>query len=578
MEVIPENNAKRINDQHDDIKNAFSDNDSARMSHLSKMTAVDIEFNDLMYSPGSRKGSNLILKGISGQFKSGELTAILGPSGAGKSTLLNILAGYKCTEINGTVNINGQPRDINEFKKMSCYIMQQDLVQPKLTILEAMTFAADLKLGKRKSQFEKSTAINEILNILRLWKSRNTFTENLSGGERKRLMIALELVNNPPVIFLDEPTTGVDELSSLQCIELLRTLAHFGRTIICSIHTPSARTFKKFDNIYVITNGQCIYRGTASGLVPYMQSIDIECPKHYNPADFVVEISSGEYGSDLIERMITCVETKLPILPIDRSRQMFELEKKNPNIFWFDQFNVLIKRMMTQLFRDTYNMHLKIVLHVFLGLVIGGLFFNMGNDGSKALFNFGFCFACIIVFLYIPMLPVLLTYPGQILLMKREHFNRWYNISAYYWALTVVNIPQQILLAVIYLTMVYLITGQPLEWQRCSMFFSTCFLCTFISESIAHSIASTLNVVNSIFFGPVITCPLILIAMQNFGDPTPLPIYRTLLMYMSYIRYGLEALIAAIYGDRKKLPCPLEEIYCHFSSPVEIFRIIGKDF
>ncbi|XP_014474845.1 PREDICTED: ATP-binding cassette sub-family G member 1-like [Dinoponera quadriceps] len=579
MELTLENNAMKMDVHREDVKNAFKYDGSARMSHLSKMAAVDIEFNDLMYStPGaSRKESNLILKGISGQFKSGELTAILGPSGAGKSTLLNILAGYKCTDINGSININGQPRNIREFKKMSCYIMQQDLVQPKLTVSEAMAFAADLKLDKRKSLFEKHIAIDEILNTLRLSASRNTTTEKLSGGERKRLMIALELVNNPPIIFLDEPTTGLDELSSSQCIELLQRLARIGRTVICSVHTPSAKIFQKFDHVYAITSGQCIYRGTPSNLVPYLQSMGVECPKHYNPADFVIEISSGDYGFDLTERMLACVEMKAPILPIQRSKQEFEFERKNPRILWFDQFSTLVRRMTMQLYRDRNYIYMKIFFHIFLGFVIGGLFLGMGNDGSKALFNFGFCFACIIVFLYIPMLPVLLRFPGEILLMKREYFNRWYKMSAYYWALTIVKIPEQIVLSLIYLTLVYFITGQPLEWQRCSMFFSTCFLCAFIAESMAYSIASVFNVVNSVFFGPALTCPLILVAVQGFGDPSPLPLYRTILMYTSYIRYGLEALIAAMYGNgRKRLPCPLEEVYCHFSSPVEIFRTIGR--
>ncbi|RZB38752.1 ABC tran and/or AAA 21 domain containing protein, partial [Asbolus verrucosus] len=127
--------------------------------------------------------SKLILRSISGKFRSGQLTAILGPSGAGKSTLLNILAGYKCREATGTILINGEPRNLKEFSNISRYIMQQDLIQPLLSVDEAMMIAANLKL------------------------TRSTSTDQLSGGERKRLSIALELVNNPPVLFLDEPTT-----------------------------------------------------------------------------------------------------------------------------------------------------------------------------------------------------------------------------------------------------------------------------------------------------------------------------------------------------------------------------------
>lgn len=587
MDLTPENNiniagngVNGVNGVHGNAKDAFNNgNGTPCMSYLSKMAAVDIEFNDVTYSvPSPRKESKMILRGLSGQFKSGELTAILGPSGAGKSTLLNILAGYRCTDVGGSISINGQLRDMHEFKKMSCYIMQDDLIQPNLTVFEAMSFAADLKLGRRKSKSQKHIAIDEILSTLRFTGTRDTLTNKLSGGERKRLAIALELINNPPVIFLDEPTTGLDELSSLQCVDVLQRLAHFGRTIVCSVHTPSASAFKKFDHVYVMANGQCVYRDTVSNIVPFLRNIGLECPKHYNPADFIIEISSGDYGFDLIDRMITCVNTKLPLLPILRSKSEFELDKKNPKISWIDQFGTLVKRMILQLYRNRSHMYLKIVLHIFLGIVIGGLFFNMGNDGSKALFNFGFCFACVIVFLYIPMLPVLLHFPSEIRMMKREHFNRWYNLSAYYWALTVVNIPVQIFFAVLYLSMVYLITGQPLELHRSSMFFCTCFVCAFIAESIGHNIASIFNVVNSVFTGPALTCPLMLIAVQDFGDSRPLPLYRSIPMYMSYIRYGLEALTTAMYGyGRQRLPCPAEETYCHFSSPKEVLRIIGAE-
>ncbi|EZA53084.1 hypothetical protein DMN91_003014 [Ooceraea biroi] len=582
MEPILESDVNGIaykgNAYHEGGKRGVSGNGNefTQMSYLSKQAAVDIEFNDLTYSvPKSRKESKMVLRGISGQFKSGELTAILGPSGAGKSTLLNILAGYKCTDIGGSITINGQPRDMQQFKKMSCYIMQNDLIQPKLTVLESMTFATELKLGRNKSSSQKRAAIEEILNTLRISEVRDTITDELSGGQKKRLTIALELVHNPPVIFLDEPTTGLDELSSSQCVDLLSGLARFGRTVVCSIHTPSASTFRKFDHVYVVAAGLCVYRGTGNNVIPFLRSIDIECPKHYNPADFLIEVSSGDYGYDLTERLLVCVETKSPIIPISRSKCEFESDKKDLKVFWFDQFKTLMRRMTLQHYRNRNYIYLKISLHVFLGLTIGLLFLNMGNDGSKTLFNFGFCFACLIVFLYIPMLPVLLHFPFEIQLMKREHFNRWYEFSAYYWALTIVSIPTQVVMALTYLLIVYFLTGQPLEWFRCCMFFGTCFICSFIADSIGHNIASIFNTVNSVFAGPAFTCPLMLLAVQGFGETSPLPLLQKVFMYISYIRYGLEALLVSLYGyDRPRMPCPPEKIYCHFNSPREVFNSI----
>ncbi|XP_017760131.1 PREDICTED: ATP-binding cassette sub-family G member 1-like isoform X1 [Eufriesea mexicana] len=425
---------------------------SVSLSHLKKMAPIDIDFNDLTYTvPSGRKGTKVILKGICGQFKSGELSVILGPSGSGKSTLLNILAGYKSTgNVTGHISIDGQ----TQFKKMSCYIMQEDHLQPWLTVQEAMQFAVDLKLGN-VSQTAKLTAIDEILNILRLRHARNTTTEGLSGGEKKRLSIALELVNNPPIIFLDEPTTGLDEISAAQCIELLKFLARLGRTVICSLHTPSASIFAKFDHVYVIAAGQCLYRSTVHNLVPFVCQVGIECPKHYNPADFV---------------------------------------------------------------------------------------------------------------------------PMEVKLIKREYFNMWYDLSAYYCAFTVVNIPGQVLLATIYLSMVYVITNQPLEFFRCAMFFGTCFVCAFIAESMALAIASTLNIVNGTFVGPAISVPLMLVSVQGMGEMEALPIYRKLIMYLSYIRYGLECLITALYGyNREKLDCPSTEIFCMFGGPRQVLRLMKME-
>ncbi|XP_058792006.1 ATP-binding cassette sub-family G member 1-like [Phymastichus coffea] len=551
------------------------------MPHIIKLPAVNIEFNDLTYTvPTGRKGSKMILRGVSGQFKSGELTAILGPSGAGKSTLLNVLAGYKCENAAGLINVNGQPRDLKDFRRSSCYIMQEDLVQPKLTVLEAMRFAADLKLGSHSTPETRFAIVCEILETLRLNTARDTVTERLSGGERKRLSIALELVNNPPVIFLDEPTTGLDEMSSVQCIDLLQRVALNGRTVICSIHTPSASIFAKFHHVYVVAAGQCAYRGPVSDVVPFLGHIGIECPKHYNPADFVVEISSGEYGQELVDRMVSKIDARSPIVPITSTASHGQkISKEMVKVSSWDQFTTLFRRKMLQFYRDRNYMYLKISLHIFLGFIIGGLFLDIGNDGSKTLFNFGFCFTCLIVFLYIPMLPVLLHFPQEVQLVKREHFNRWYDLGPYFCALTISNIPAQLILCIFYISMVYTITSQPMELYRYGMFVSTCMVCSLIAESMGLAIASTLSIVNGMFVGPAMSVPLMLFAVQGIGDVTPLPIYRQIVMYISYIRYGLEGLIVATYGyNRPKLPCPEDEMdYCHYAVPRQLLRAMGME-
>ena len=173
------------------------------------------------------------------------------------------------------------------IRKMSRYIMQQDIRQVGLNVRDAMMYAADLKLGfDDLTKEQKKEVVNEIIHLLRLEKTMDTDCSRLSGGELKRFSIAQELVNNPPILFLDEPTSGLDETSSFQCVELLKKLARGGRTIVCSIHTPSAKIFEKFDHIYVVANGQCVYNGNGGNIVPYLDMVGLRCPKTYNPADF----------------------------------------------------------------------------------------------------------------------------------------------------------------------------------------------------------------------------------------------------------------------------------------------------
>lgn len=140
---------------------------------------------------------------------------------------------------------------------------------------------------------------------------------------------------------------------------------------------------------------------------------------------------------------------------------------------------------------------LRIYMIFCLGLIVGGIYQGIGNDATKALFNFGFCFTVTIAFMYIPLMPVLLQFPMEVQLLKREHFNRWFRIGPYYLAMTAAKLPMQIVLAFGYITMIYTMSDQPLEFNRMAMFYSISVLIALTSESLGVLISARLSLIVS---------------------------------------------------------------------------------
>lgn len=511
------------------------------LAHLSKRPPVDIQFIDLKYSvsEGRRRGYKTILKGVNGKFKSGELTGIMGPSGAGKSTLMNILAGYKTSNLEGSILINGKERNQRRFRKLSCYIMQDDCLSPLLTVMEAMTVSANLKIGKNVSNSDKKAIVNEVLDILGLQDCLNTASVCLSGGQKKRLSIALELVNNPPVMFFDEPTSGLDSSSCFQCLCLLKSLARGGRTIICTIHQPSARLFEMFDNLYMLAEGQCIYRGPVMNLIPFLSSLSLNCPSYHNPADYVMEVACGEHG-DYVQKLVVAVNagrcttvlskaleaTGQKIISNDIAKETTHMKPNGvtlPNepsgltpptcttslldssenltqdkhgfpTSGFHQFLVLFMRSVCIIFRDRTLTRLRLVAHFIIGILIGALFYGVGNDAGKVPSNAGCLFFTVMFMMFTAMMPTILTFPLEMSVFVREHLNYWYSLKAYYFAKTLADVPFQIILTTCYIVGVYFITDQPREPTRFFMFLLIAVLTALVSQSFGLLVGAAFNI------------------------------------------------------------------------------------
>ncbi|EDV94194.1 ATP-binding cassette sub-family G member 1 [Drosophila grimshawi] len=636
-------NAFRLHNYHEAIAHA----------NFAQCDPVDIEFSNVRYEirkfsfPERKFVTKEILHGLQGNFRSGELTAIMGPSGAGKSTLLNVMSGFCTTGVTGNIRVNGNPMatSSDRFRQLSCYIHQDDLLRPQLMVSEIMLMAAHLKLGFDMKKADKLALIKHILSLLGLDHRYNVLTGKLSGGQKKRLAIALELISNPPVLYLDEPTTGLDSSSCSSCVALLKKLASQGHTIVCTIHQPSALIFEMFDKLYTVVDGHCMYQGRVKELVPFLADQQLVCPSYHNPADFMLEVAVGEHQCDL-NNLIEAANTKyyadakgqlntadmshiittlkdaiggkqrsasseaLPEVsldqlssysyfkpaqqelaldeiralnaPIDTAEQPLANETapvkglaNQPNeqlkpvvpASFLMQYLLLMKLILICARRNYFLLLARIFSHVFIGIIFGYLYMNVGNSATSVLGNYVYLYGSILLLVYTGKMAVVLTFPLHIHMLTREHFNRWYKLGPYFLSLISFEIPFQSLCTALYIMIsVHLTDNDSVDAFRICYFMLLAILASLSAQAWGFFVGATLPTKLAVFLGPILAVMFSVFGFcTRYIDITPL--FRWM-WHLSYFRAGFHGALNAIYGmDRPFLECPDSVMYCHFRSP-----------
>ncbi|CAF4835791.1 unnamed protein product [Pieris macdunnoughi] len=538
-----------------------------------------------------------ILKGVNGCFTPGELTAIMGPSGAGKSTLLNILAGYSTQGAHGEIIVNGTSSCASKSagRGGARYIRQQDDLRIHLTVYESMSLAAALKLADFSSH-ERKEKVYEVLSLLGLSASTQTVCRDLSGGQKRRLAVALELLSDPSLLFLDEPTTGLDSSASASLIALLSGLARGGRTVVATIHQPSALIFEKIDTVYCLSAGKTLYSGSRSNLIPALDSADLRCPPYHNPADFLMELASSEYDVDLekaaktmerfkpelpatqsVEENIPVISTlHTPPITLDTKKTKEKCLKSNAkyqqncskNMYRpsgpFRQTWILLYRNYLITTRNYSLFMYRVAAHVVIALIFGYLYLGVGSEASSVLGNYVYLYGSMLLVVYTGKMSVTLSFPLEMAILKGEYFNRWYSLGPYIFSILAVELPFQMISCVSYVVLSYWLTDNPLEPNRATLFLATIVATSLCAQAWGYFIGSTTPTKIAVFIGPVLACLFSVFGFCLALRDTPYA-FRWL-HHISYFRAGFHLAVHSVYGfNRTKMHC--SKIYCHYITP-----------
>lgn len=296
-------------------------------------------------------GTKTILNRLDLHFSMGKMFGIMGPSGCGKTTLLKLMNGYEKPS-EGRVFLHGY--DLNEnlslCKKLIGYVPQEDTVHKELSVYDALFYGSRLRLSDDLSDLEISSEIEKVLSRLRILHIRSSLVRNISGGERKRVCIALELLSDPSILFLDEPTSPLDPQSVQEFLEILKDLCSEGRTVILVTHKPE--DLKYLDSaVFLSSGGYLSYFGDTKTYLQYFQTTDT--------VSVYSILSENGKGTELNEKFLK--SSKNQIRSPHQYNKNTKNKKESENDSIIRQTIVLLKRNLKIKINDKINTFLLLI-------------------------------------------------------------------------------------------------------------------------------------------------------------------------------------------------------------------------
>uniref|UniRef100_A0A8R7R5Q6 ABC transporter domain-containing protein n=1 Tax=Triticum urartu TaxID=4572 RepID=A0A8R7R5Q6_TRIUA len=579
-------------------RNSAAPGDSGRKGMVLPFAPLAVAFNNMRYSvdmPAEMKAQGvdedrlLLLKGVSGSFKPGVLTALMGVSGAGKTTLMDVLAGRKTGGyIEGDISISGYPKKQETFARISGYCEQNDIHSPNVTVYESLVYSAWLRLPSDVESETRKMFIEQVMELVELNTLRDALVglpgvNGLSTEQRKRLTIAVELVANPSIIFMDEPTSGLDARAAAIVMRTVRNTVDTGRTVVCTIHQPSIDIFEAFDELFLMKRGgEEIYVGPlghqSCDLIQYFEGIEhvSKIKPGYNPATWMLEVTS-QAQEDILGVSFAEVYKNSDLYQRNQSviRDISRAPAGSKDLYFPTQYS---QSSVTQCTACLWKQHLSYwrnpqytVVRFFFSLVValmfGTIFWQLGGKTSRTqdLFNaMGSMYAAVLFMGISYASSVQPVVAVERTVFYRERAAGMYSALPYAFGQVVVELPYVLVQSLAYGVIVYAMIGFQWDtkkfcWYLYFMYFTLLYFTYYgmlaVGLTPSYNIAS---IVSSFFYGV-----WNLFSGFVISQPT-MPVWWRWYSWVCPVSWTLYGLVASQFGD---LTEPLQDT----GEPINVF-------
>jgi len=309
---------------------------------------------------------------------------------------------------------------------------------------------------------EKESRVEQVIMDLGLIQARDTVIGNekhrgVSGGEKKRVNIGVDLLHDPKLIFCDEPTSGLDSFQAEKVMQTLKDLATKGHTVICSIHQPRSSIYAKLDTLLLLSQGRTLYYGKGgTAVTEYFSRLGHPVLEGYNPADFLLDLISVdsregmlESSKNRVEKLAGVFQTSPEGIQINdapregRTELPSHMSAAGMETFW-EPFMLLLARTWREQTRDKPTLVLKYTINFFFTAMFGIVYFRMPFDQTSFQNRTGILFFMAMNQAFGASISTSQVIPSQLKVVSRERASKLYGVFPYYLAVFLVNVPLEV--------------------------------------------------------------------------------------------------------------------------------------